>query len=265
MTINGSDIPFDNGSPLYPDLLDVSVFITGGGSGIGAAFTRAFALQGAKVGFVSMRTGPAGKLCDEIERETDRRPIFIQCDIREIDALRKAICNVRSKHGPIQVLINNAARDTRHAVDKFTVEEWDDTLNTNLRPYFFSAQAILDDMKARGQGSIINLGSNCAELGLTGYPAYVTAKAAIKGMTKALARELGADNIRINALAPGWVITERQKKMWVTEQALEECLKEQCLKSVISEEDIANVALFLASNASAMITGQTIIVDGGRV
>lgn len=251
-------------TPVFPDLQDASVFITGGGSGIGAALTRAFAFQGAKVGFVSLRREPAELLCEEVGRYARHRPLFLRCDIRDLDRLHKAVSDVRDSHGPIEVLINNAALDTRHRLDSMTVEEWDDAMGTNLRPCFFTSQFVQKDMTAAGAGSVINLGSNCANLGLAGYPAYVAAKAAIVGLTRALARELGPDGVRVNALVPGWVLTERQKALWVTQEALSECLAQQCLKQTVGEEDVAHAALFLASNASGMITGQSLIVDGGR-
>ena len=265
MENNNSIISSDDPAPQFPDLKGQTVFITGGGSGIGAAFTRAFTLQGAKVGFVSLRQETAERLCDDVEQLSHNRPFYIRCDIRDIDALREAMAEVRTALGPISVLINNAARDTRHKLESMTVEEWDNSLNTNLRPYFFTTQSVQQDMTELGYGSIINLGSNSANLGLTGYPAYVASKAAIVGMTKSLARELGTSNIRVNALISGWVLTARQKELWVTEKALAECLQQQCLKTMVTEENIAHAALFLASSASARITGQSIIVDGGRV
>lgn len=250
--------------PIYSDIAGSTVFITGGGSGIGASFVEAFAMQKANVGFVSLSSDPAEALCDSIEKKSGHRPLFIPCDIRDIEALKAAIDQTRAAFGPIKTLINNAARDDRHDLENYSVEEWDNSLNTNLRPHFFAAQACLGDMKAGG-GSIINLGSNSAILGLAGYASYVTAKAGIVGLTKALARELGPHGIRANALIPGWVLTERQKELWATPEAIEECLAQQSLKKTISEEDVSNAALFLASNASSMITGQSLIIDGGRV
>ena len=254
-----------NSAPRFPDLKGRTVFITGGGSGIGAEFTRAFTLQGANVGFVSLRQEIAEQLCDEIEQSAKSRPFYVRCDIRDISALQDAMEKVREALGPISILVNNAARDTRHKLESMTVGEWDNLLNTNLRPYFFTSQAVQPDMVDLGYGSIVNLGSNSANLGLAGYPAYVASKAAIVGMTKALARELGSSNIRVNALISGWVLTERQRELWATEEALAECLQQQCLKTMVTEENIAHTALFLASGAAAMITGQSIIVDGGRV
>jgi NAD(P)-dependent dehydrogenase (short-subunit alcohol dehydrogenase family) len=247
--------------PVYPDLRGEAVFITGGGSGIGAWFVDAFASQGAKVAFVSLSPENGEALCAAVEKRRGVRPRFHACDIRDVASLTKVMQQV----GPVRVLINNAARDDRHTLESLDVEGWDDSLNTNLRPYFFTAKAVAAGMRAAGGGSIINLGSNSAHLGLAGYPAYVTAKAGIVGLSKALARELGGDGIRVNALVPGWVMTERQKALWVTPEALQECLAQQCLKTPIQGSDVAQSALFLASRASALVTGQTLVVDGGRV
>jgi galactose dehydrogenase len=248
----------------YPDLAGGSVFITGGGSGIGAYFVDAFARQGAQVGFVSLTSRGSERLCAAVERRTGRRPFHRAVDVRDIRALQGALADFVAAAGVPSVLINNAARDDRHSVAELTVERWDDSLNTNLRPYFFTARQLAPEMAAAGGGVIINIGSNSANLGLAGYPVYVTAKAAITGLTRALARELGPQAIRVNALIPGWVMTARQKALWVTPEKLQECLDQQSLKSTISGEHIAEAALFLASRAAAMITGQSLIVDGGR-
>lgn len=250
--------------PSYPDLKGKSVFITGGGSGIGAYFVHAFAVSGAQVAFVSLKEDQGEALCDGVLAATGHRPLFTSCDIRDVAALQSAMDAASQAHGGIDVLINNAARDTRHSVEDLDVASWDDSLNTNLRPHFFTVQNAARSMKAKGEGAIINVGSNSANLGLGGYPAYVTAKAAIIGLTRALARELGPSGIRVNALIPGWVMTQRQKDLWVTREALDECLAQQCLKRTIDGEDVAQAALFLASQASAMMTGQSVIMDGGR-
>ncbi len=250
--------------PQYADLNGASVFITGGGTGLGAYFVYAFAAQGARVTFVSLSAEPALALCAETERRTGQRPQFIRCDIRDISALRSAVTAAVVAHGPISVLINNAARDDRHTLDSLSIEGWDDSLNTNLRPHFFASQAIAPGMATLQRGSIINVGSNSALLGLAGYPAYATAKAAIVGMTRALARELGPDGIRVNALIPGWVLTERQKQLWLTPEGLAECMAQQCLKRPLEGPDLAGPALFLASRSAAMISGQSLVVDGGR-
>ena len=250
---------------VFKDLKDVSVFITGGGSGIGAALTEGFLVQGARVGFVGLDEAGNREFCDEMEARYGARPLFQRCDIRDIDALKAAIAATAEAHGPITVLVNNAARDTRHSLDEFSVEDWDASIATNLRPHFFTAQAVAPDMRKAGGGAIVNLSSNSYLLGLAGYPAYVTAKAAIAGLTKALARELGPDGIRVNCLIPGWVMTERQKELWVTPEALADCLEQQSLKDTIRPDDMASACLFLASAASRMMSGQTLVIDGGRV
>lgn len=249
----------------YDDLSDASVFITGGGSGIGAYLVHAFASLGARVGFVSLTPGPAEALVDGIEQRTGRKVFFRPVDIRHVDELKSAIDDFAGMAGPVSVLVNNAARDNRHTVGDLDEAGWDDSLATNLRPYFFTAQAVVEGMRQAGRGSIINIGSNSSYLGLSGYPAYVTAKHANLGLTKALARELGPMGIRVNALCPGWVMTKRQLELWVTPDALQDCLDQQSLKETVSGEHVADAALFLASNASRMITGQSLIIDGGRV
>ncbi len=256
--------PTDYRYAVYGELRDASVFITGGGSGIGAYFVFAFAAQGAKVSFVSLHEDVGRALCDATERATGNRPLFSPCDLRDIAALRGVMDKAAQGHGPITILINNAARDDRHDVTSLTPEAWDDSIHTNLRPHYFTAQAAAAGMRDAGGGCIINVGSNSANLGLAGYPVYVTAKAGIVGLTRALARELGPSNIRVNALIPGWVMTERQRALWVTPDAIAQCLAEQSLKTTISGEDCADIALFLASSRSRMITGQSLIVDGGR-
>ncbi|MDI5892880.1 SDR family NAD(P)-dependent oxidoreductase [Halomonas rhizosphaerae] len=255
MSFNFHDLTFG-------DLKGQSVFITGGGSGIGAALTEGFLAQGARVAFVGL--SDAGEFCDAMEAKYANRPLFIECDIRDVAALEAAVARARETHGPIGVLVNNAARDTRHSLEEWSVEEWDDAIATNLRPQFFTAQQVAPDMRALGGGAIINLSSNSVHLGLSGYPTYVTAKAGILGLTRALARELGGDAIRVNCLIPGWVMTERQKALWVNDADLKECLEQQCLKEAIPVEDMVGPCLFLASNASRMMTGQELIVDGGR-
>lgn len=250
--------------PVYPDLAAATVFITGGGSGIGAYFVDAFAAQRARVAFVSLSASHAEALCAAVEQRRGIRPRFHACDLRDIGAVNEVIRQVEAELGPVRVLINNAARDDRHDLKNLDPGAWDDSLNTNLRPHFFTAQAVVAGMRAAGGGSIINVGSNSANLGLAGYPAYVTAKAAIVGLTRALARELGPYNIRMNVLIPGWVMTQRQKTLWATPEAVANCLAQQCLNATLHGSDIAHAALFLASRASAMMTGQSLVVDGGR-
>jgi NAD(P)-dependent dehydrogenase (short-subunit alcohol dehydrogenase family) len=247
----------------FHDLEGRSVFITGGGSGIGAALTEGFLEQGARVAFV--QRSDAGEFVAEMSSRHVNTPLFIPCDILDIDALRAAMSKAADLHGPITVLVNNAANDKRHAIEDYTVEEWDRALAINLRPHFFTAQAAAPGMKAAGGGSIINFSSVSYMMGNAGYLSYMSAKSAITGLTRGLARELGPDNIRANALMPGWVLTKRQLDLWATPDALAEHLARQCLKEHLVEQDIVDATLFLASNTSRMMTGQAMVVDGGVV
>lgn len=247
----------------FSDLRGASVFITGGGSGIGAALTEGFIQQGAKVAFVQRHDATA--FCDRMEQLYGTRPLFTLCDIVDIDHLQQCMREAAQAHGTIKVLINNAAVDNRHTLAEYQISDWDQSINVNLRPHFFTCQAVAEGMKALGGGSIINLSSISYLMGNAGYPAYVAAKAAITGLTRGLARELGVHNIRVNAFLPGWVMTERQKELWVTEADLNAHLERQCLKTLLQPEDMVGTALFLASDASKMMTGQAIVVDGGVV
>jgi len=247
----------------YPDLKDASVFITGGGSGIGAALTSAFLAQGAKVAFVQ-RSG-ASEFCDEMEKEHGARPLFLRCDISDIPALKSAIDQAAKAHGPVTVLVNNAANDKRHRTEDVTEEFWDWSQSINLKPYFFACQHVMSGMRTSGGGSIINFSSISYMMGNAGYPAYTTANSGINGLTRSLAREFGPDKIRVNALAPGWVLTQKQKDMWVTPESLAAHIDRQCLKEDIQPDDMAGPVLFLASNTSRMMTGQALVVDGGVV
>jgi NAD(P)-dependent dehydrogenase (short-subunit alcohol dehydrogenase family) len=247
----------------FDDLKGQSVFITGGGSGIGAWLTEGFVSQGAKVAFV--QRSDATELCDRLEKKHGNRPLFMACDITDIDALRSCIGRARAENGPITVLVNNAASDNRHELHEFSVDDWDSAININLRPHFFTAQEVAGDMRQAGHGSIINFSSISYMMGNAGYPAYVASKSAITGLTRGLARELGVDNIRVNAVMPGWVLTDRQRDLWVTPEALEGHIERQCLKQEILPEDIVAPTLFLASSASKMMTSQALVVDGGVV
>lgn len=253
----------DVGYATFHDLTGASVFITGGGAGIGAALTEGFLRQGANVAFVQ-RSDCKDFLAD-MRAKYGREPLFLQCDITDIDALKTCMSQAREAHGPITVLVNNAANDTRHSLAELTVEQWDMGMNVNLRPHFFTAQAVADDMRAAGGGSIINYSSISYMMGNAGYPAYVAAKSGITGLTRGLARELGPDNIRVNALMPGWVLTDRQKALWTTVENLKEHMDKQCLKEHLVEQDMVDATLFLASKTSRMMTGQALVVDGGVV
>lgn len=247
--------------PVFPDLSGASVFITGGGSGIGASLTEAFLNQGAKVAFV--QRSDASAFCDEMQQKTSNRPLFLPCDITDIAALQGAIAQASEAHGPVTILVNNAANDQRHATLDVTEDYWNWSMAINLKAYFFAIQAVVPGMKAAGGGSIINFSSISYMMGNAGYPIYTTANSGINGMTRSLAREFGPDRIRVNALAPGWVLTQKQKDMWVTPEGLAAHLERQCLKDTIDPEDIAGGCLFLASAASKMMTGQALVIDGG--
>ena len=247
----------------FHDLKDASVFITGGGSGIGAALTDGFLGQGAKVAFVG-RSDASG-FVTEMAAKHVAAPLFIQCDITDTAALQGAIAQAGGAHGPITVLVNNAANDKRHSALDVDPAFWDWSTAVNLDAYFFACQAVIPGMKAAGGGAIVNFSSISYMMGNAGYVAYTTSNAGITGMTRSLAREFGPDRIRFNALAPGWVLTDKQKELWADPESLAAHLDKQCLKEHLVEQDVVDATLFLASNTSRMMTGQTLAVDGGVV
>jgi len=250
-------------SATFHDLRGRSVFISGGGSGIGAYLTEGFVAQGARVAFV--QRSDATELCDRLEKEHGERPLFIPCDVTDIPALKAAIGKAADAHGAIEVLVNNAAWDNRHTLDELTVEQWDYMMNVNLRHQYFAIQAVAPGMRSAGRGAIVNYSSISYIMGDEGYSAYISAKAGITGLTRTLARELGGHGIRVNALLPGWVLTERQRELWVTPEALQGHIDRQCLKLEIPPEAMVEPTLFLASNASTVMTGQALVVDAGVV
>lgn len=247
----------------FHDLKGASVFITGGGSGIGAALTDGFLAQGAQVAFVGRSDATA--FADDMGAKHGVKPLFIPCDITDTDALRAAIAQASEAHGPVRVLVNNAANDKRHTALEVDKDFWDWSLSINLDAYFFACQAVIPGMQAQGGGAIVNFSSISYMMGNAGYAAYTTSNAGITGMTRSLAREFGVDNIRVNALAPGWVLTPKQKELWADPDSLAAHLEKQCLKEHLVEQDIVDATLFLASKTSRMMTGQTIAVDGGVV
>ncbi len=247
----------------YSDLAGKSVFITGGGSGIGAALTEAFLRQGANVAFVQRSDGTA--FVDEMEAATGRRPLFLPCDITDIARLKACVAEASATHGPVTVLVNNAANDKRHATEEVTEDFWDWSQAINLKAYFFACQAVVAGMRAAGGGAIVNFSSVSYMMGNSGYPSYTTANGGITAMTRSLAREFGPDGIRVNALMPGWVLTEKQLEMWATQEDLAAHLEKQCLKEHLKPDDISGGTLFLASDASRMMTGQAMVIDGGVV
>jgi NAD(P)-dependent dehydrogenase (short-subunit alcohol dehydrogenase family) len=247
----------------YPSLRDRVVLVTGGASGIGASIVEHFCGQGSRVAFLDIDHAAAEGLGEAIAATGRQRPLFLACDLRDIAARRAAGGEARRRLGPIRVLINNAAHDERHALDAVTPEYWDDRLAVNLRHQFFAAQAVYPDMVTAGGGAIVNLGSTSWMVGQGGMPGYTAAKSAVLGLTRGLARDLGPYNIRVTCVVPGWIMTERQIRLWLTPESEAELLRRQCLKRKLLPEDIARAVLFFAADDSAACTAQSYVVDGG--
>lgn len=245
----------------YPSLKGKRVYLTGGASGIGAETVRAFAEQGALVGFVDLDATAARALAGACSGTVQ----FEQADLRDIAALRAAFQRLKAGIGPADILVNNAARDDRHDWADVTPEYWDERMQANLRHQFFAAQAVAPGMIAAGGGAIINLGSNSWFEAAGGFPAYATAKAAVHGLTRTLARDLGQHHIRVNTVVPGWVMTERQKQLWATPEALEKQRQRQCLPTLIEPVYVARMVLFLASDDAAMCTANNYMVEAGSI
>lgn len=248
----------------YPSLLDRTVFVSGGATGIGASFVEHFARQGSRVAFIDVDREHGQALCGELA-DARHRPLFLPCDVTDLDALAAAIAQARAAIGPIGVLVNNAANDVRHAFGDTTPAEFDHNVAVNLRHQYFATQAVREDMRRLSGGSVICLGSTGWMKKNAGYPMYAMAKAAVRGLVNGLARELGHDRIRINALVPGWVITEKQRRLWLDAEGEAEIARVQCLPGYLMADDLARAALFLAADDSRMCTGQDFIVDGGWV
>jgi D-xylose 1-dehydrogenase len=249
----------------YPSLRDRVVFVTGGASGIGAAEVTHFAQQGARVAFVDIADDVAEKLVATLRHAGQPAPFYQHCDLKDIGALRAAIAEVGRRLGDITVLVNNAANDQRHNWQDVTPEFWDERLATNLRHQFFAIQAVAPMMRAAGGGSIVNFGSISWHSSQGGMPAYTTAKAAVEGLSKGMARDLGVYGIRVNTVIPGWIMTERQITLWLTPEAEEDLLRIQCLKQKLVPDDVARLVLWLGADDSRMCTAQLWVVDGGRL
>lgn len=247
----------------YSDLLNASIYITGGGSGIGAAITEGFLAQNARVAFIGR--SDANDFCSQMEKKYGNRPLFIQGDITDTTVLKASMLKAEEAHGPITTLINNAANDKRHNTTEVTPEFWDWMIEINLKAYFFACQTVLPQMQKAGFGSIINFSSISYMMGNAGYPIYTACNSAINGLSRSLAREFGTDKIRVNTLAPGWVMTQKQKDLWVTEEGLAAHVARQCLDEALDPEDVLGGCLFLASQSSKMMTGQALVIDGGVV
>jgi len=246
----------------YSDLEGKVVLVTGGGSGIGEAIVRSFAEQGCKVAFIDIAREASERL---VRNLTDRglEVRFEHAELTDIEALRAAVGRIRDAFGPIQVLVNNAAHDERHPTPEVTPEYWDDRFAVNLKHQFFAAQAVLPDMQAANQGVIINFGSFSWMIGQGGMAAYTAAKSGVLGLTRSLARDYGPFNIRVNAIAPGWIMTQRQIDKWLTPEAEQEMMRRQCLKRKLLPDDIAKFTVFLASDEASACTNQQYVVDGG--
>jgi len=249
----------------YSSLENRTVFITGGATGIGASLVEAFICQNAQVAFVDLDADAAEQLCAELQSKGLRRPWFQVCDVSNIEALRTSIYAAQKKIGDIRVLVNNAANDQRYDTHSLTEEKWHQSLAVNLHPVFFSAQTVQPMMKAQGGGSIINISSINTHFASPNLASYIAAKAGILGISKALATDFGVDNIRVNSILPGWVATPKQLEKWLSSEQEAELMKRVCLQKRLGAHDIAKLALFLASDDSAMITSQEFIVDGGRI
>ena len=248
---------------IYPSLKDKVVFISGGASGIGESIVRHFAEQGCKVGFVDIADDTAKALIADIGPKATLH--YEHCDVTDIAALKRAIDEVRKALGPITILVNNAAHDQRHTIDEVTPEFWDDRLAVNLKHQFFAARKVAHGMRENGGGSIVNFGSVSWMLKQGGMPVYTTSKSAVQGLTRSLARDLGPFNIRVNTLVPGWVMTEKQIRLWLDDAGRADIARGQCINRELMPEHIARMALFLASDDSGMCTAQDFVVDGGWV
>ena len=246
---------------LYPSLKGKTVIVSGGASGIGAQIVEAFAAQGANVGFLDLDEAAS----KDMAARTEGNVSYAICDLRDIDAMRHALSDLRARIGPAQVLVNNAARDDRHDWKDVTPEYWDERMATNLRHMFFAIQAVAPDMIEAGGGAIVNIGSNSWWEAGGGFPAYATAKSSVHGLSRTMARDLGDHRIRVNTVVPGWIMTERQKELWATPEALEKHRTRQCLPDLIDPVYVARMVLFLASDDAAMCTASNYMVEAGSI
>lgn len=252
-------------SAIFPDLKNKSVFITGGGSGIGASLTEGFLRQGAKTAFVDIAVDDSTKLVTTLEEKHGAPALFCHADITDTNALRDAIAKAADAHGPIDVLVNCAANDERKDWQDHTPDYWDGMMDINLKSYFFAMHAVAPSMAERGSGAIVNFSSISYMMGNAKYVSYTAANAGITAMTRTMARELGPDGVRVNAIAPGWVLTPKQIRDHGKPEDLARHLDRQCLKEHMKAEDIVDSVLFLSSASSRMMTGQCIAVDAGVV
>ena len=245
---------------IYPSLKGKTVFITGGASGIGAELVRSFAAQGARVGFVDLDEANSQVLAD-----TSADIIYELCDLKDIKSLQNGLAKLALRIGPATILVNNAANDDRHNWQEVTPAYWDERIQTNLRHQFFAIQAVAPGMIEAGGGSIINMGSNSWHETGGGFPAYATSKAAVHGLTRTMARDLGKHRIRVNTVVPGWIMTDRQKQLWATPETLEKQRQRQCLPDLIEPIYVAKMVIFLASDDASMCSANNYMVEGGSI
>ena len=249
----------------YPSLRDRVIVVTGGASGIGEAIVTAFAAQHARIAFLDIQQKQGEALLQRIRDEGAQSAKFYHCDLTDTDALQQSSAQILEDFGSVDVLVNNAGNDTRHTIEEVTSESWDKSIAVNLKHQFFMCQSLIPAMRKAGRGSIINMSSISWVIPGTRLPVYITAKAAIVGMTRTLAHELGPDNIRVNAVMPGAILTERQRRLWLTDAYKAEVLGNQALKRLIMPEEVARLILFLAADDSSAITNQSYVVDAGWV
>ena len=249
----------------YPSLHGRAVLVSGGGSGIGASIVEHFAAQGARVAFVDIDAAAAAALAARIVEAGYPAPHFARCDVRDIEAYRKAIAGLAAETGDFTVLVNGAARDDRHVIEEVTEAYWDERIAVNLRHHYFAIQAVLPGMRRAGGGSIVNFSSVSYHALAPKLSVYEAAKAAVVGMSRGLARDLGPDNIRVNIVTPGWIMTQRQVDLWLTPEGEADLMKVQCLKEKLYPPDIARMVLWLAADDSRLVSAQNFVVDGGRM
>ena len=250
---------------IYPSLRDQVVLVTGGGGGIGASIVEHFAEQGALVAFLDVAKEASEALVERIAGNGHHRPLFLPCDLTDIEALQDAIAGISERLGQIEVLVNNAANDDRHDIEEIAPDYFDKRMAVNLRHQVYAIQAVLPDMKQAGGGSIINMGSISWVVGEPDLPLYTAAKAGVNGLTRSLARKLGPNNIRVNCVMPGWIMTARQENLWLTPAGEQELMRRQALKEKLYPPDVARMVLWLAADDSRLCSGQAFIVDGGWI
>lgn len=249
----------------YPSLRDRVVVVTGGASGIGGAIVEAFAVQHAAVIFLDIQDSAAAQLIERLQVAGATPATYVNCDLTDIDELQSAIAGILERFDTVDALVNNAGNDTRHSIAEVTSSSWDQCMAINLKAQFFVAQSLIPAMRRAGRGTIINLSSIAWAIPSTNAAVYVTAKAGVVGLTRTLAHELGGDNIRVNCVMPGAVLTERQKRLWLTEAYQAEVLSNQALKRMIVPDEVARLVVFLAADDSAAITNQTFVIDAGWI